>query len=390
VKPLRLALTTNYSPWSPYAGGGQRSTHKIAVALSARGHDVTVVYTRPPGEKTPVPDDVPYKIRWATFFARKSRREAPGRPLNAFSVAHVVSRLHREDPLDALHGNGEESVLAVRALRRQGVVTVVTPRYPNLPAPLLAEGGPGKRELVRIGLFDTKFLLIGTAIRWARWCCPTSKSAARMMAQAFDVGGDKVQVVPNGIDRVFFDAKWSPSDEERPVVFFGRLSTSKGVDLLLDALALVRDAGRTPPVVIIGRGDQEEALRAQAERLGLQGVRFEPWMDAGQLAQTLAHASLAVLPSRHESFGNAMAEAMAVGTPLISTRAGSIPEVVREEETGLLVPSNDAPALAAAMQRLLADDAFAAELGSRGRTHVRESFSWDRVAAQYEALYRRA
>lgn len=391
MRALRVALTTNFSPWSPYSGGGQRSTHKIACALSARGHDVTVIYTRAPGERFPVPDDLPYAIRWANFFARKSHRAAPLRPLNALTVATHARRLHRESALDALHGNGEEAVLAVRAMKRVGVRTIMTPRYPNYPAPLLAPDGPSVIDWARIGLLDSKYLLVGSAARHADICAPTSESAAAMLTSAFGVDEAKMHVVPNGIDEVFFDRTWRPSTEaSAPIVFFGRLSPDKGIDVLLDAMASLNRKRQTPlRLRIIGRGPAETALRRQAETLGLNdAVEWVPWMSADQLANSLVDASLAALPSRHESFGNAMAEAMAVGTPLVSTRAGSIPEVVQDGETGLLVEAGAAAPLADAIHRLVDDPALASALSEAGRAHTRSRFSWTRVAAQFEALYR--
>ena len=389
MRSLRIVLTTNYSPWSPYSGGGQRSTHQIASALSARGHDVTVVYTRAAGERIEPDEAVPYAIRWALFFGLRSHRAAPLRPLNALSVAAEVAALHAERPLDALHGNGEEAALAVWQMGVLGVRTVMTPRYPSYPAPLLRGGGPTWGELARLAVLDSKYLIVGAAAREADWCCPTSESAARMIRRACGVAPEALRVVPNGINPAFLGPRWEdPGATGGPIVFFGRLSRDKGADVLLEALARLKARREAPEALIIGRGDEAEALSAQASRLGLDGcVRREPWVAPERLAEVLARASVVALPSRHESFGNAMAEAMAVGAPLVSCAAGSIPEVVAADETGLLVPPGDAEALAAAIGRLLDDRALAARLGEAGRARVRARFSWASVARTLEGLY---
>ena len=95
---MTIILTIDFSPWSAYGGGAQRSTHNLACALCRRGHDVSVVYTKAPWETVAPPDDLPYTVHWATFFDVRSRRKAPLRPLNASSVARVVKGLLDQQP----------------------------------------------------------------------------------------------------------------------------------------------------------------------------------------------------------------------------------------------------------------------------------------------------
>jgi glycosyltransferase involved in cell wall biosynthesis len=97
-----------------------------------------------------------------------------------------------------------------------------------------------------------------------------------------------------------------------------------------------------------------------------------------------------VLPSLEESFGNTMAESMALGVPVLSTTAGSIPEVVKHGEHGLLVPPDDAQALAAAMGALGADPALRARLGAAGKVYASAHFTWDASAAAFERVYAQA
>ncbi|HEU5077129.1 MAG TPA: glycosyltransferase family 4 protein [Polyangiaceae bacterium] len=380
---MRIVLTCNFSPWSPYSGGGQRSTHSLATALVREGHDVNVVFTRTPWERFAVPR-VEYQLHWASFFGLKSRRAAPLRPLNALSVLGAVQALHQKHRLDVVHGNGEEVVLAAIWGRKAGVPVVTTPRYPNYPAPLLQAEGASRAAWLRLAITDPKYLLLGRAARASTWCCPTSEHAARLVERALGVETAKIAVIPNGVSGTFFEHEWTlPSSA--PLLFFGRLAHDKGVDTLLQALA--RDPGERR-LVVVGRGDQGPALRRMANELGLgERVVWRDWLDEAELALALSRCKLAVLPSRHESFGNAMAEAMAVGAPLVSTRAGSIPEIVEHEVTGLLVPPDDATALHQAITRLEHDTGLAQRLGSAGRQRMQASFSWPAIARRYARLY---
>lgn len=381
---MRVALTCNFSPWSAYSGGGQRSTHALATALAGAGHEVHVVFTRPPWEHFEVPA-VDYTLHWGAFFGLRSRRAAPLRPMNALSVARVVKKLHAERALDVVHGNGEEVVLVAKWAQRQGLAVVTTPRYPNYPAPLLAEGGPGPLQRLQLAVTDPKYLLLGQAVRASTWCCPTSEAAARQVERALRAPRERIRVVPNGVAPAFFERKWSP-EPDAPILFFGRLERDKGLDVLLRALARHEPTLR---LLVVGRGDEGDDLRQLAGELGLgERVDWCDWLDETELARELGRCKMAVLPSRHESFGNAMAETMAAGAPLITTTAGSIPEIVEHEASGLMVKVDDIDALAAAIQRLVDDTALARQLGATGRERMSARFSWQAIALRYIELYR--
>ncbi len=385
---MRVVLTVNFSPWSPYSGGGQRSTHNLASALVRRGHEVTVVYTRAVTERFGPPSPPPYEIVWAPFAGLKSRRQAPLRPLNALGVARAVAKLTKAGDVDAVHGNGEEAAALGRLRDRRGFVFVVTPRFPDYPGPLLRPAGPTPVERVKLAVGHAKYLVLGRAVQAADWVCPTSDSARAMVRRAFDVDPAHMRVVPNGITPAFFDVEHPGTvADDAPIVFFGRLSLGKGVDTLIDALGKLR--GQAPRTLVIGRGDLRDELERRAATLGIgDRVTFVDWMDPPQLAAQLARARLAVLPSREESFGNAIAEAMAVGCPVISTGVGSIPEIVDDGHTGVLVPVADSDALATAIDDLLADSQRARTIADAGRASVRRRYTWDAVAAQFEACYR--
>ena len=381
---MRIVLTSNFSPWSAYSGGGQRSTHELATALAQQGHDVNVVFTRPPWERFATPP-TEYALHWAVFFDFASRRPAPLRPLNAWSVSRVIRRMHALTPIDALHGNGEEVALAARWASARKITVVTTPRYPNYPAAMLQPDSVTHLGWLRLLATDAKYLVLRQAVRSSSWCCPTSRHSAEQAVLALNADRSRLRVIPNGVAAQFFAAKWTPSSEHRPLLFFGRLAKDKGVDVLLRALSRLSPAHR---LVVIGRGEEKAALKRLASELGVEErISWRPWLSEAALATELSHCSMAVLPSRHESFGNAMAEAMAVGAPLVSTRVGSIPEVVQDGITGLLVPADDPEALARAIQRLTAAPELSHSLSSAGRERTQASYTWGAVARSYAELY---
>lgn len=169
------------------------------------------------------------------------------------------------------------------------------------------------------------------------------------------------------------------------VVACGRLTRQKGFDVLLPALARVR--GRVPARLwIVGPGADQEALERQARELGLaDSVRFLGFQR--NPFAFMAAADLFVLSSRWEGFANVVTEAMACGAPVVSTDCPHGPgEIIQDGVNGLLVPPEDAPALAEAMVRMLEDPALRERLAAAGRVRA-QRFHARRIAAEYGELF---
>lgn len=385
---MNIILTVNYSPWSAYSGGGQRSTHNLAIAYSQRGHNVTVVFTKPPWEQIDVPDDLPYDVRWATFYGLWSRRAAPFRPLNAFSVASTVRDLVKmsSGPV-VVQCNGEEGARIPDLRSDLDFGLVATPRYSEYPEALMADSPLDSLTRLRLFLTENKYLAQGKIARQADRAVPPSAYAARLLHEAYAVPEDRLDVVHNGVPREFLEYDHRPSAVENgPLVFFGRFAEHKGVDVLIDALGHLGDDA--PPAHIIGRGVLEDDLRDQVQRVGLSDrVTFRPWMTHHELGETLAGARMAVLPSRQENFSLAILSSLAVGTPTISTSIGGTPEIIDDGATGLLVPSDDANSLAEAIARLQSHPDDARRIGAAGKKHVRENLTWGAAAEGFEAIF---
>jgi glycosyltransferase involved in cell wall biosynthesis len=167
----------------------------------------------------------------------------------------------------------------------------------------------------------------------------------------------------------------------------GRFAPPKNHALLIEAFAQVRT--HTPLyLLLVGGGELEDAVRQQVVELGLQErVRF---LGVRADVPAILNASdLFVLSSRWEGNPMSVMEAMAAGLPVVSTAVGGVPELVREGETGLLVPSGDAAALARALQALVDDPARREAMGKAARQHAITHFDIRHTVRQYEVLYER-
>jgi len=164
----------------------------------------------------------------------------------------------------------------------------------------------------------------------------------------------------------------------------GRLHPNKAFDVLLDALALAPGID----LWIAGDGDLLGALRLQAGRLGLdRRVRFLGWQD--DVWPLLDTADFLVCPSRLEPLGNVVIEAWAAGVPVVATTSDGPASLIAVETDGLLVPIDDAPALAAAMTRLAGDAVLRARLAEAGRQSYEAAFTEAAVVARYRDLFER-
>jgi len=222
-----------------------------------------------------------------------------------------------------------------------------------------------------------------------------------------------VELIYNGVDLSRYDRTEAccrlPEEygfgETDPVVgCVARLEPEKGHTTLLEAWPLVLEAVPDARLLLVGEGSRCEALRAQAESLGLMGEPCEGDACVGTLyarpgARVLftgrrddvpsitGALDVAVLPSHHEAQGLVILEAMALARPVVATRVGGISEMVEHEVTGLLVPPRDPAALAAAIVRLLQDRAAAEAFARAGHDLVHERFCIERMVADISAIY---
>jgi glycosyltransferase involved in cell wall biosynthesis len=163
-----------------------------------------------------------------------------------------------------------------------------------------------------------------------------------------------------------------------------------GNDTAIEAFARLRQRHPQARLTIAGSGPDAARLRALCEQRGLSNdVHFTGRLDRDAMAALYRQADVVLNPSHADNMPNSLLEAMASGVPVVSTNVGGVPYMVRDGETALLVPPGDAPAMAAAAERLLADAALWQQLAAAGLAEVRR-YTWPQVAPELAALYRGA
>jgi glycosyltransferase involved in cell wall biosynthesis len=202
-----------------------------------------------------------------------------------------------------------------------------------------------------------------------------------------DEGLPKAVLVPNGVDVSEFVANGHRTNPIR-FLFVGRHVYQKGIDVLLDATALVRSRTSDPFVLeLAGDGPERPRLERKVQALGLTDtVRFLGSLSRPDLVQAYGRATAFVLPSRFEGFPLAILEAWAARLPVIATEVGGVSDLCSPENS-ILVPSERPEALSDAMTSLLQDPLHGERLGRAGHVLVQDRYSWDAVASQYDRVY---
>lgn len=175
---------------------------------------------------------------------------------------------------------------------------------------------------------------------------------AQMVGLGID--GAKVRVIYNGVDHALFSGTYPRKIDKPYMLFVGNLKQDKGVMELLQAFTAVADRFTEHQLVIAGDGAMRDLMLQSIQKQGIADrVVLLGNVMHKELPALMQYASLVVLPSYHEGVPNVLLESMAAGTPVVATAVGGIPEIVEQDVTGILVPSPEPVALAAALEQAL-------------------------------------
>lgn len=290
-----------------------------------------------------------------------------------------LAKLLRRNRAALLHAHCfDPTFLGLLAARLAGVPFVFTRHHSDHNSRL------GKKWHTRIDAW---------CARHADGVIAVSEATRRILVEIEGVPGGHIRVVHNGMEPM---RQPTAADQTRlreelgldgklVLLTVARLHEEKGHRFLFDALSHITACVGPVSVLLAGDGPHRRQLQEDVRCRGFdRTVRFLGKRE--DVPGLLDLASVFVLPSLAESFGFVLVEAMSQGVPVVATTTGGIPEVVLDGQTGLLVGPGDAPALAKAVCRVLADRAYAARLGAAGRRQA-ERFTFERMIRGYETFY---
>jgi glycosyltransferase involved in cell wall biosynthesis len=373
---MRICLYTGSA--LPKLGGQEAVVDALARQFLALGHEPVVLAPRP---RSPLDRSgdlrLPYRVvRHPRFFS--TRRFVSG-------YAYFLRRAHATLAFDIIHCHDVYPTGYIGALckKQSGVPLVITSHGGDVRANSVRMQKPGipQRSVVALRAADAVISIGPFTEREYRRLWPGIESIVTI-PNGVDLSEYRVQVErPFGLDESISAGGY--------LLFLGRLVKRKGIDVLLKALAELPAAQRTM-AVIAGEGDERQSLEELSVRLELRDqVRFVGPVTGQSKFWLVQNARFTVMPSRdEESFGLVVLESFAAGRAVIGSAVSGIRDLIREGETGLLVPADDALALAVGIRRLMENLELTRSLGENGR-RVSADYSWENIARRHVGLYER-
>ncbi|MCR6655961.1 MAG: glycosyltransferase family 4 protein [Opitutus sp.] len=355
------------SGYWPRIGGVETLLYRLIACQRAAGHEVSV-WTEHPFDSLPL-----HEVHEGVSIHRIPFTNAlrSGSPEQLRRAVDEVTRLKREQQPDLIHVHVFSATPWVDFLTQ---AASKAPTVMTLHTPLEHLGFP--REILR------RILERGVRV--------TAVSEATRQ-NCVTLGGawtERTCVISNGVP--------APTEMPAPLpsapptlLSFGRLDPTKGFHVAIRAMARLRADWPELSLTIAGDGADRQRLEKLRDELGLQDVvRLCGWIEPNKIPEAINRATAVLVPSTwEEPFGLVAVEASLMARPVIASAVGGLKGIVRDGVTGLLVPGGDEAALAGAIERLLCNPREAEALGQAARAHVREAYSMERCAAEYERVY---
>ncbi len=381
-----LQVTASFKPsWE--AGGVTRVAYGISKWLAEQGHHVTVYTTNKILRTLDVEANRPVELEGMRVYYFDNMRRYFSSKIPP--VPYYLPLIARKEvkQFDIIHIHDHRTLLAV-------IIYHYAKKY-NIPYVVQAHGS-------LVTFFQRGWLKKSFD---AVWGCRILKDASKVIAvakteveqyESVGMSEDKIEIVPSGIDLSEFDnlperggfrRKYGLGDDQRIILYLGRIHKIKGLDILTKAFADLSKEIDNANLAIVGPDDGYlSTLKRLTKELHIEEkVLFTGSLYEREKLQAYVDADICVLPSSYEIFGITILEALACGTPVVLTDRCGIAEAI-DGETGLVVPY-DKEQLKYALLRMLGDDKMRLQFSEKGKLLVREKFSWEKMAEQMEKVY---
>ncbi len=365
-----MTLAVGITCYHTFGGSGIVAT-EIGLELARRGHRVHFICAEPPARLEPATPNL--------VFHRVELRDYPllleGQyPL---ALASQMIEVAKKERLDLWHVHYALPHATSAYLAQQ----ILGPRAPRVVTTLHGT------DVVLVGNDPSYLPITRFSIERSDGVTAPSAFLAQATRDNFGITRD-IEVIPNFVDGARFSPAATPPAGGPPrIVHSSNFRALKRVDDVIAVFERVR-RGRACRLALLGDGPERPRIEAEVRARGLDDdVTFLG--EQLDVVGTLRRAHVFLLPSETESFGLAALEALACGVPVVASRAGGLPEVVREGESGYLLPVGDVDAMAAAVARILDDAALHRRLSAAARADAVERFSRAPMVTRYERYYER-
>ena len=383
-----LMLTWEYPP--RIVGGIARVVHDLSKRLIKDGHDVTVVTYRD-GDTPYFENDKGVQVyRVDNYMIRPNNFIDWIMQLNFNMIAKATEIIAKEGKFDVIHAHDWLVANAAQTLKHSYDIPLVSTIHATE-----AGRNSGIHDDTQRYINDTEWMLTYESTE----VIVNSNFMKGHVQGLFGLPFDKIDVIPNGINLTNFNGierdyefrRQYAADNEKIILYIGRLVYEKGIQHLIAAMPKILDNYNDAKLIIAGKGGMIDELKAEAEALGIaHKVYFTGYLNAKQVQKIYKCADIAVFPSTYEPFGIVALEAMLAGVPTVVSDVGGLNEIIEHGVTGMKSYAGNANSIADSILSLLYDHRLCATVSKNAKAKVKELYNWNKIAQDTHFTYQKA
>ena len=383
-----LMLTWEYPP--RIVGGIARVVHDLSKRLIKDGHDVYVVTYREGSAPYYENDKGVHVYRVDNYMINPNNFIDWIMQLNFNMVAKVNELIAKGEKFDVIHAHDWLVAYAAKTLKNSYDLPLVS----TIHATEAGRNG-GIHDEVQRYINDTEWMLTYESSE----VIVNSKFMKNDLQRLFGLPYEKINVVANGINSTAYSGvekdydfrRQYAADNEKIILFMGRLVYEKGVQHLISAMPKILENYHDAKLVIAGKGGMLDELKAQVEAMGLgQKVYFTGYLNAKQVSKMYKCADISVFPSTYEPFGIVALEAMLAGVPTVVSDVGGLNEIVEHGVDGMKSYAGNPNSLADSILALLFNPQLCDSIAKKARAKVKNEYSWTKIAQDTHFIYQKA
>ena len=384
-----LMLTWEYPP--RIVGGIARVVHDLSKRLIKDGHEVTVVTYRDSADVPEYENDKGVNVyRVDNYMIHPNNFIDWIMQLNFNMLSKATEIINKEGGFDVIHAHDWLVTYAAKSLKNAYDIPIVATIHATE-----AGRNSGIHDETQRYINDTEWLLTYEATE----VIVNSNYMKNEIQRLFGLPFDKINVIPNGInlsnftgiERDYDFRRQYAMDNEKIILYVGRLVYEKGVQHLIVAMPKILSNYNDAKLIIAGRGGMMDELRAEASNLGLNDkIYFTGYLNSKQVQKMYKCADVAVFPSTYEPFGIVALEAMLAGVPTVVSDVGGLDEIVTHGVDGMKSYAGNANSIADSVTALLYDHQLATNVSKKAKQKVKDQFNWEKIAQDTHFTYEKA